>query len=128
MADLYLQKGDNTNVDPNLGFALLSVNGAVTEINEDIVIQPEQPFLYYNLRFDAALNSGVITQAVYEAIIGNQNEARQLFEINTNVSVEKQELLDLVDRHTIQNVNAGGTAAEIVEDIINEGYQIVKKI
>ena len=129
MADLFLQKGTNLTVNTDLGFALLDFNVAVTEINEDIIIQPEHLFPYYNKLFTAALNSGVISQAVYDAIINNQNESRQVFELNTNVDVQKQDLVDLVDRYRIPNVDTGGgTAAQIVEDIILEGYQIVKKI
>ena len=129
MADLYLEYGSNLDVNPPLGYALLSVNGLVTEINEDIVIQAELQFPYYNKRFTKALNNGTISQTEYDAIINNQNEARQVYELNANVSVEKSELITLVDNYGIQNVDtAGGTAAQIVEDIILEGYQVIKKI
>lgn len=130
MASLYLQFGDNTEVDPELGFALLNHNVGVTEVNEDIVIQAEKQFLYYNKRFTKALNNGTISQALYDDIIAQQNEARQVFTFNTNIdtSVLKQPIIDLVAEHSVQNVDIGGTTAEIVEDIIIEGYQIVKKI
>ena len=128
MADLYLEHGTSTNVNPPLGYALLNHNIAVTEVNEDLVIQAQKQFGYYNRRFLNALNIGKIDQIVYNTIINNQAEARQVFELNTNINIEKQELLDLVTRYTVQNVDTGGTAAEIVQDIINEGYQIVKKI
>lgn len=128
MAVLYLQYGDNTNVDTELGYALLSVNGLVTEINEDLVIQQELNFAYYNKQFLAALNSGTISQAEYDAIINNQGDSRQLYQFNTNISIEKQDLLDLANSHGLLNVDSGGTAAQILEDIINEGYQVVKKL
>lgn len=128
MADLYLEYGDNLSVNPPLGYALLAVNGLVTEINEDIIIQAELLFPYYNQRFLVALNSGTISQAVYDAIINNQNEARQIYTLNTNVGVNKQDLVDLVDKYDIQNVNTGDTGPQILEDIILEGFQVVKKI
>lgn len=128
MASLYVEYGDNTTVNPELGYALLDVNGLVTEINEDIVIQKELLFPYYNKRFLAALNNGTISQTTYDAIINNQGEVRQVYTLNTDVEVDKQLLVDLVTKFEIQNVDTGATAPKILEDIILEGYQVVKKI
>ena len=111
-----------------MSYSLLGFNVGVTQVTQSIVIDAEKPFLYYNKRFLAALNSGLISQSIYDDIIDNQNEARQLFEIESNLDINKQLLLDLVDKFLIPNVESGGTVAEIVEDIINEGYQIIKKI
>jgi len=128
MASLYLESGTTSPVTPPLSYSLLGFNVGVTQVTQSIVIDAEKPFLYYNKRFLSALNSGLISQAIYDNIINNQNEARQLFEIESNLDINKQLLIDLVDKFLIPNVNSGGTAAEIVEDIINEGYQIIKKI
>jgi len=125
---MYLQRGTADNVDAPLGYMLLGVNVGVTQVTGDIVIQPEQDFSYYNKRFDKALKDGTITQAVYNAIINNQNASRQVYEIENDLTIDKEELLSLVDLHNVQNVDSGGTIAEIVEDIINENLQIVKKI
>lgn len=128
MASLYLEKGTDLTVNPPLGYSLLSFNFAVTQITQQLVIQPYRDFLYYNKRFLAALNSGVISQTIYDDIINNQDNLRQLYEINNNLILDKQLLIDLVNDHAVQNVNtATGTAAEITEDIILEGYQIIKK-
>jgi hypothetical protein len=126
--DIYFQYGTTGEVDPPLGFGLLSHNLAVTEINIDIVIQAEKNFGYYNKRFTQALNTGVISQSIYDAITENQNEARQIYQLETNINLDKQILIDLLDGSGIPNVETGGTAAQIVEDILLEGYQIVKKI
>ncbi|MCW8965683.1 MAG: hypothetical protein OQK82_03215 [Candidatus Pacearchaeota archaeon] len=128
MPDIFLQIGTNLTVNPNLGFSLLGFNVGVTHVTQDIVIQAEKQFLYYNNRLLSALNSGVISQSVYDIITINQGEARQIYEINNNLDINKQSLIDLVEENYIQNVEIGGTAAQIIEDIINEGYQIIKKI
>jgi hypothetical protein len=128
MANIYLQGGTTGEVDPPLGYGLLSHNVGITEINMDLVIQAEKNFAYYNKRFLNALNSGVISQAVYNAITENQNEGRQIYELETNISLDKQLLIDLLDGSGIPNVDTGGTAPQILEDILNEGYQVVKKI
>lgn len=126
ISTLYIQKGTDLTVNPPLGFGLLGFDSGLVTLS--IVIQKEKQFNYYNKRFETALNNGVISQDVYDAIIENQDEARQVYVFNTDLDIEKENLLNLVDNYKIPNVDPDGTAAEIVEDIINEGYQIVNKI
>lgn len=128
-ASLYLEKGTNLTVNPPIGYSLLGFNVGVTQVTQSIVIQPKEDFLYYNKRFLKALNAGIISQSIYDTIIELQNGTRQLYQISGNLNIEKQSLIALVKDHTVQNVNtATGTTAEIIEDIILAGYQIVKKI
>ena len=129
MASLFLQEGTTATVNPELGYSLLGNNVGVTQVTQSIIIQQEKNFLYYNKIFQTALDTGVITQSLYDDIINNQDSTRQVFEIESNLIIDKQLLIDLVDKHYIQNVNtATGTAAEIVEDINIEGFMIVKPI
>ncbi len=129
MADLYIQLGTDADIVLSIGDSFLSFNGPVTQVEQDIVIEAERNFLYYNPRFLAALNNGTITQVVYDAIIDNQDTLRQTYTIETNLQIQKQLLIDLVLEHQIPNVDTGGgTAAEIVEDVQNEGYLFIKKI
>lgn len=123
---IYLQRGDDLTVNPTLGFGLLGFGGGNVSIS--LVIQAEKPFLYYNKRLLNALNSGSISQAVYQAIINEQNEARQVYLFDANIDIDKQTLIDLARNYNVPNIDEGGTAAEIVEDIILENYQIVKKV
>lgn len=129
MASLYIQQGTEADIEIDLGYSFLSFNVGVTQVTQDIVIQAERNFLYYNPRFLDALNNGTITQVVYDAIIDNQDTLRQTYTIETNLQIQKQLLIDLVLQHQIANVDTGGgTAAEIVEDVQNEGYLFIKKI
>jgi len=131
MANLYIEKGDNATVNPSLGYALLNHNVEITEINEDIVIQAEKPFLYYNKRYLKALNTGVIDQSLYDAITNEetgQGAIREVVEYSTNIDVSKESLVTLVNNYSIQNVNTDGTATQILSEIILEGYQVIKKI
>jgi len=129
MADLYIQLGTDADIELPLGDSFLSFNVGVTQVTQAIVIDAEKNFLYYNPRFLTALNNGTITQIVYDAIIDNQDTMRQTYIIETNLQIEKQSLINLVEAHQIPNVDTGGgTAAEIVEDVQNEGYLFIKKI
>ena len=124
--DLFFQNGTTETIDPPLGYSFVGFDGAL--ITESIAIKIEKQFPYYNKRFLKALNSGQISQTLYDAIIDNQNEARQVYELNSDIDLDKGTILTLVEDYGIDNVNNEGTIAEIVEDIINEGYQIIKKI
>lgn len=129
MASLFLQSGSDADINPELGFSILGHNVAVTQVTQDIIIQIEKNFIYYNARFQTALDNGTISQTLFNTIKDNQDDSRQVFEIESNLSINKQLLIDLVIEHQIPNVDTGaGTAAEIIEDVIAEGYVFIKKI
>ena len=128
MASLYLKIGTDLTVNTELGYSLLGFNVAVTLVTQSIVIQPEKPFLYYNTRLLSALDSGTISQSIYDTIITNQDETRQVVEINGDLEINSQLLVDLVNKNNIPDIETGGTAAQIVESIITAGYVIVNKI
>lgn len=128
MANLYFLKGTDDTLDTPLGYCFLNHNVGVTQVTASIVIQAEKPFLYAQKRLSKALSSRIITQAIYDIIVDNQDENRQLYEINSNIDIDKTLLLELVNFYGISNVDSGGTAAQIVQDIILEGYSIIKKI
>ena len=124
---MYLQGGNKDEININLGFTLLGANVDSTQITQSIIIGPEKPFIYYNRRFLAALNSGVINQTVYDLIKTNQNDTRQIFEINNDLQILKTDLTDLVKRHNIE-VDTGKTNPEIIADLNALNYQIIKKL
>lgn len=124
---MYLQGGTKDEINIKLGFTLLGANVDNTQITQSIIIYPEKPFIYYNRRFLAALNSGVINQTVYDLIKTNQNETRQILEINNDLQILKTDLTDLVKRHNIQ-VDTEKQPAEIIADLNALNYQIIKKL
>ncbi len=126
---IILELATESDIVLDLGYSFLSFNLAVTQVTQNLVIEAERNFLYYNKRFLTALNNGTITQVVYDAIIDNQDNLRQIYILDSNLIINKQLLINLVNTNNIPNVNiATGTAAEIVEDVKNEGYLFIKKI
>ena len=124
---MYLQGGNKDEININLGFTLLGANVDSTQITQSIIIYPEKPFIYYNRRFLAALNSGVINQTVYDLIKTNQNETRQILEINNDLKILKSDLTDIIKRHNIQ-VDTEKRTPEIIADLNALNYQIIKKL
>ena len=124
---MYLQGGNKDEININLGFTLLGANVDNTQITQSIIIGREKPFIYYNRRFLAALNSGVINQTVYDLIKTNQNDTRQILEINNDLQILKTDLTDLVKRHNIE-VDTDKTGPEIIADLNALNYQIIKKL
>lgn len=124
---MYLQGGNKDEININLGFTLLGANVDNTQITQSIIIDPEKPFIYYNRRFLAALNSGVIDQTVYDLIKTNQNDTRQILEVTNDLQILKKNLTDLVKRHNIE-VDTGKTSPEIIADLNALNYQIIKKL
>jgi hypothetical protein len=124
---MYLQGGNKDEININLGFTLLGANVDNTQITQSIIIGREKPFIYYNRRFLAALNSGLINQTVYDLIKTNQNDTRQILEINNDLQILKTDLTGLVKRHNIE-VDTDKTGPEIIADLNALNYQIIKKL
>lgn len=129
MANIYLEYNAFEDVKVPLGYVILGTNELVTQVTASIQIEPERPFLYWGKRLLSYLNSGVISQDVYDLIIELQNNELQWHEIESDYIFDKNLLSPLIERYLVNNVDfEGGTLAEIVEDINNEGYQIIIKL
>ena len=128
MNSLYLQKGTSEKVTPPLGFCLLTVDKEITAVNESIIIPKEQNNKAYNKGLLKRLNSGLISQKVYDTIKTEQSENRAIYLLNTSIDINKESLINLVKNHSVQNVDTRGTAASIIKGINTAGYQIIKKL
>ncbi len=128
MNSLYLQKGTSEKVTPPLGFCLLTVDKEITAVNESIIIPKEQNNKAYNKGLLKRLNSGLISQKVYDTIKTEQGENRAIYLLNTSIDINKESLINLVKNHSVQNVDTRGTAASIIKGINTAGYQIIKKL
>ncbi len=128
MKSLYLQKGTSEKVTPPLGFCLLTVDKEITAVNESIIIPKEQNNKAYNKGLLKRLNSGLISQALYDTIKTEQGENRAVYLLNTGIDINKESLVNLVKNHSVQNIDIKGTAASIIRGINTAGYQIIKKL
>ena len=128
MKSLYLQKGTSEKVTPPLGYCLLVASKDITAVNENIIIPKKQNNKAYEKGLLKRLNTGLISQTLYDAIKTNQSENRAVYLLNTGININKQNLINLVINHSVQNINIEGTAPQIVNEIIGAGYQIIKKL
>lgn len=128
MANLYIQQGTTESIEIALSFSFLGVNVGVTQVTQLLPIPIEKPCLYYNKRLLAALNNGTISQSVYNTIIELQSNEFQLHLLNGNLDIAKETIVDLIAPYNIAGVNLEGTVSEIINNLLTEGYQIIKKI
>lgn len=128
MKSLYLQKGTSEKVTPPLGFCFLTVGERGGNVNENIIIPKEQNNKAYKKSLLNRLNSGLISQRVYNAIKTEQGENKAVYLLNTGIDINKENLINLVKNHSIKNVDTEGTAASIINGILAAGYQIIKKL
>lgn len=128
MNSLYLQKGTTEKITPPLGFCFLATGRDASAVNETIVISKQQNNKAYNKGLLKRLNSGSISQRVYNAIKTNQGENRAVYLLNTGIGIDRQSLVTIVQNHSLQNIDIEGTAAEIIQGVTAAGYQIIKKL
>ena len=87
-----------------------------------------QGFSYYNKRLKNSLNSGKISQLVYNTILENQSAEIQQIDVNTDVNINLNELKELVLNAQLYTINLEGTAYGIINQLNQNNFVIVKKI
>lgn len=128
MQSLYIVYSEG-NYLPPLGFGVLSHNEEETEVQENIVIAPFKNYPYFNKRYLNALNSGVISQAVYNFIIVNQVEEQQVNLIYTDsLQIDKNEVLTLITKNQIQGIQTDANTPSIIKQLKEQNFIIVKKL
>lgn len=128
MQSLYIVYSEG-NYLPPLGFGVLSHNEEETEVQENIVIAPFKNYPYFNKRYLNALNSGVISQAVYNFIIVNQVEEQQVNLIYTDsLQIDKNEVLTLITKNQIQGIQTDANTPSIIKQLKEQDFIIVKKL
>lgn len=122
---MYIQKGNINDIKTPLGVCFLGLNEEETQILKFLKVDYKKNCKYYdNLQLNA-LNSGLINQSIYNDIKQNEGEKIIIIEIGP-ATIQKAELIKLIG-NKIQ-VSLKSDINQIIKDIINKGYQIIKKI
>jgi hypothetical protein len=124
---MYIQKIESIKMEHGLGNCFLTLDTNLNQINSSIVIKAQKPFLYWNKRYENALNSGLINQDVYNAIKENQGENRVIVKLYSNIDINKEELINLIKFHNL-DINIKQESFNIIQDLNTQGYQVIKKI
>lgn len=124
---MYIIKGRIQNIKHDLGFCVVEVDPETSQLDASIIVLPEKPFLYWNKRYEKALNSGVISQYIYDTIITQQNENKQAIRVFFNIQINQDELISLIKFHNL-DVNIEQDLYNIVLEMKNKDYHIIKSI
>lgn len=114
---------------PPLGYGVLSYNEEETEVQENLIIAPFKNFPYFNKRYEKALNTGLISQLLYNTIINNQIEGQQveLF-YSLNAQIDKDQLIAIINQNRIEGINTELNTVSIVKQLREQNFIIVKKL
>ena len=124
---MYIIKGRIENITHDLGCCVIDVDQETSQLDASIIVLPEKPFLYWNKRYQKALNSGVISQYIYDTIITQQNENKQVIKVFFDVEINQDELISLIKFHNL-DVNIEQDIFNIVLEMKNKNYNIIKSI
>lgn len=125
---MYIQSGNITNILPPLGFCFLTTNEEQSQIDESIIIEKDKQYPAQDINLKKALNLGLINVLVYNAIKNNRGDKNALYLLSTGIEINKKDLVDIVKNKSIQNVDIELTAAQMLKQINDAGYVIIKKI
>lgn len=124
---MYIIKGRIQNIKHDLGFCVIEVDQETSQLDASIIVLAEKPFLYWNKRYEKALNSGVISQYIYDTIITQQNENKQAIRVFFNIQINQDELISLIKFHNL-DVNIEQDLYNTVLEMKDKDYHIIKSI
>tara|TARA_R100000654_G_scaffold16619_2_gene34896 strand:+ start:14539 stop:14916 length:378 start_codon:yes stop_codon:yes gene_type:complete len=125
---MYIQSGNINNIVPPLGFCFLTTNEEQSQIDGSIIIEKDKQYPAQDINLKKALNLGLINVLVYNAIKNNRGAENALYLINSDISINKKDLIDIVQNKSIQNINIDLPAAQMLKQINDAGFVIIKKI
>ena len=125
---MYIQSGNISDIIPPLGFCFLTTNEEQSQINESIIIEKNKQYPAQDINLKKALNFGLINVLVYNAIKNNRGDENALYLINSDISINKKDLIDIVRNKSIQNIDIDLPAAQMLKQINDAGFVIIKKI
>ena len=122
---MYIQKGNKSDILPPLGFGFLDLSDDGAEIIQLLKVDFKKDCKYYsNLQLNA-LNSGLISQTIYNGIKQNEGEKTAIIEVGT-ATIEKSKLTAIIP--AILQIDLEQKTKQIIQGVINAGYQIITKI
>ena len=110
-----------------LGATFLSPNLDSALIEEKLIIEQKKQYGFWSKKLLKALNTGLISQVVYDIIKDNENEARQYYTISLDVNISKGVLLSIIDPFKFEFIEADASAIDILTLLNENEYQIIKK-
>ena len=126
MSTLNVEKKSLATLTLDLGGSFLAPNLDTGFVEQKIIISPKLMYGYWSKKKIKALNSGAISQLIYDVITDNENEERQYYTISLDYSLNKAILLDLIAPLNLLFVETEGTAIQILQSLNDNEYQIIK--
>lgn len=125
---MYLQYSTKADLLLNLGSCFYTPNSDETAIEKTLIINPKPNFGYHAKNLLKALNSGVISQEVYNIITENENETRQYYALDSNFALDKTILINLINSFGLLGYDTTGDALSILLQLNANNYQLISNI
>jgi len=110
-----------------LGATFLSPNLDSTLIEEKLIIEQKKEYGFWAKKLLKALNTGLISQVVYDIIKDNESEARQYYTLSLDVDISKDVLLSIIAPFNFEFIDPAASAIDILTLLNENEYQIIKK-
>lgn len=124
--NLQLSSKDNLTLD--LGYCFYTTNVDTESVNKTIIINPKLNFGYWSKKLLSALNSGLISQVIYDAIKENENETKQYYTLEAGFSLDKNVLINLIQSLGLLGITTSGDSYSILVQLNELNYQLISKV
>ncbi|OED34298.1 hypothetical protein AB832_08035 [Flavobacteriaceae bacterium (ex Bugula neritina AB1)] len=121
---MHVLKRPKDQLTHDIGYCFLNVVDSI--IVKSIILQPFKNYNYYKKRLTRALNTGLITQQVFNLYNNPERINKVIHDIST-IELEKSTLLDLIESKQIA-LELNGEASDILTILNENNYQIIAKL
>lgn len=122
----YIKKQSLEALNLPLGSSFLSPNTDKGLIEQIIIIDPKKEYGYWAKKLLKALNTGLISQLVFDIIEKNENKERQLYTLSLDFEFSKESLLSVIDTFNFEFIKLDSKVVDMLKALNENGYQIIK--
>ena len=123
-----LQLSSKEDLCLDLGFCCFLPNIEGLSVDKTLIINKKLNFGYWSKKLLSALNTGLISQSVYDVIKANENENKQYYTLEQGFNLDKNVLIDLINKLGLLNIVTLGDSFSILVQLNELNYQLISKI
>ena len=124
---MYLIKTNINDLKLKPGYSVLLPDLENDIINQYLIIDAFKNFPYYSTRLQYYVNTGQISPQVYNIIIENQSDEKQMYLLAEVYEINTSTIKQMIEKYNILGVNFDGSAAQVMAELNALNYYIIVK-
>lgn len=124
---MYLIKININDLQLKPGYTVLLPDLENDIVNQYLIIDAFKNFPYYETRLNYYVNTGQISPEVYNIIIENQSDEKQMYLLTEFYEINTSTIKQIIEKYNILGVNFDGSAAQVMAQLNALNYYLIVK-